>query len=741
MATPAGTAGEAKGGTHTFHTPESTVRDYLRVVSTRRWVVLSAFLMVVLAAGLWVFTQTPIYRSQAVLQIRPGSSSVAPFRGVVDEGVYAVAPRNSFVETQMSLVVSDRIVEQTFNHFGIGKRPAYSRSKDPLGRFKRLFDVSSIRRTWLVRVSFEWPDAKQGARILDHHVAAYATDYRQRRGRMAKEGLAYLEKERDAYEPRVRTARAKLQEFREEHRSVAFDRERSTISAGLLARKRAEEAAREKLSEITTRLTQIEKATKDNTSLEDLSDVLENQLIRDYRREKLKCAQILEQRLEDYGEKHPEIRALRAQLELITKNIHIEIGRVLEGVKKDHAAAKELVGLCVKEKMDFEGEVQQFSKLNLEYQALKTGFENLEAVYKKVIERVEEIKITSASVLKGDTVSVEAPPKVEVSPAKPRKVLVMFLASLLGLTVGIGLAFLLDSLDTTLKSKDDVARHLGLNLLGYVPEIPELRGAKRAHSQAALAMLRHPRSAAAEAFRSVRTALSFSVAAQEVSHVMVTSASPSEGKTLVAVNLAAAIAQTGKRVLLVDGDMRKPAVHKVFEAEQSPGLTNLLVDEGAGGPRKLEDVVRPAEIPNLFYLPCGPIPPNPAELIGCDRMNALLADMLAAYDRVIIDTPPVVNVTDAAVLCGTAQGVVLVVRSFRSQRDLARRAVEILATSGGRLLGAVLNNVDVPRGAYYYDGYYYYRQYYYYSEDGDKKKKKRKKKRKKRESDTHKATA
>jgi capsular exopolysaccharide synthesis family protein len=262
-----------------------------------------------------------------------------------------------------------------------------------------------------------------------------------------------------------------------------------------------------------------------------------------------------------------------------------------------------------------------------------------------------------------------------------------------------------------------------------VPELPEVSGSKRKHNRSAIAVAQAPRSPVAEAFRSIRTALSFSVAAQNVRFLMVTSASPAEGKTLVSTNVAAALAQTGKRVLLVDADMRKPALHKNFELDNKRGLTNLLIEEDT----RVVDIARVTEIDDLSFISCGAIPPNPAELIGCERMRAVLQEMIDTYDYVVIDTPPVINVTDAAILAHTAHGVILVVRGFRTERDLARRAVEVLSAAGAKMLGVVLNNVDVPRGAHYYDGYYYtYKQGYYYSaygEDDDRRKRKRRKKR------------
>lgn len=718
----------------TFHAPETTLRDYLRVVSTRRWLVVSSFLVLVTLAGLWVFTRTPLYSSSAQLRISPGDTAVTPFAQVVDETTLAARPQASFIETQMRLVTTDRLTERTFNHFGIGKKPGFRDAANPLQGFKGRFSVSRVRRTFLVDVSFLWPDPKRGAEILDWHVREFVRDYGDQKSQRAEEALQKLQRQKDELDVTVDELTDEIRSFKYREGVDAFDKNYDTVASTLKEKEQSLEQARQTWSELQTRLAEIKKA-RETGSLENVPDVIKSPLIKEYRWERMARDQELRELLKNWGEKHPKVISLRAKLAVIDESIAKEVDRIQGRVEKELSAAKSLGTLRQAEVEEQRERRRKFTDLRLEFQELKDQLEDKRQTRKSIRDRIDQIRIVNETSLKGETIAIEGHPKPETQPAKPRKTLVMCLASVLGLAVGVGLAFLFDILDTTLKTKEDVARQLGLNLLGYVPEIPELQAARRKHSRVALAVPQSPRSPAAEAFRSIRTALSFSLAANEVELVLVTSPSPSEGKTLCAVNMAAAIAQTGKRVLLVDADMRRPALHKVFETEQIPGLTNLLVEEGATRP---EDVIRETDVPNLSLVCSGPTPPNPAELVGCDRMNALLAHLEAQFDQVIIDSPPAVNVTDATVLSRAGRGVVLVLRSFRTERDLARRAVEVLAESGGRLLGVVLNNVDVPRGAYYYDSYYRYHQYYYYSEDGTKKKRKS---RRKASRDGQKATA
>ncbi|MCP4620521.1 MAG: polysaccharide biosynthesis tyrosine autokinase, partial [Bradyrhizobium sp.] len=322
-----------------------------------------------------------------------------------------------------------------------------------------------------------------------------------------------------------------------------------------------------------------------------------------------------------------------------------------------------------------------------------------------------------------ESIHVITRPWTQPRPVRPRKKLTVATAGVLGIIFGVALCFFLEYLDTTVKTKEDAERLLRAPVIGFVPALHEDDyDAEEGETETPpeLMALAHPRSAVAEAFRSIRTALAFSsVDGDDLRHLLVTSASPSEGKTLVSVNIAQTLAQAGKRVLLVDADMRKPRVHKVFGIPSRPGLSNLLANKGAGD---INVLARPAEgIDGLRVMPAGPLPPNPAELLGSAHMRELLQEMSDHFDTVIFDTPPAAHVTDAIVLSQYVHGVVLVVRCFTTQREMARRSRDLIAQAHGRLLGVVLNNVDVPRGAY--SSYYYRQYYYYYYGEGDHRKK------------------
>lgn len=288
-------------------------------------------------------------------------------------------------------------------------------------------------------------------------------------------------------------------------------------------------------------------------------------------------------------------------------------------------------------------------------------------------------------------------------PSSPRILLNTVLAALLALLVAVGLAFLLDYLDDTVKGPDDVTETAGVSTLGLVALI-KVDKKKSEHER--LVTLVAPRSSAAEAFRTLRTNLEFASVDRSLRTLLVTSALPGEGKTTTSANVAMAFAQTGRRVILLDADMRRPGVHRMFELPNSHGLTTLLRADGVD----VAAIAHTTEEPNLRVVTTGPLPPNPAELLGSQRMHDVLARLAGEADLVVVDSPPLHAVTDAAVLAAELDGTLLVIHAGRTRRGAIRQAREALERVGANLLGVTLNRLSERSSAGYY--YRYYGEYY-----------------------------
>ena len=338
-------------------------------------------------------------------------------------------------------------------------------------------------------------------------------------------------------------------------------------------------------------------------------------------------------------------------------------------------------------------EQMRLNSKSVEFKALSLEAQSARQVYDMLLQTANQTGMAGA--YKGSNIQIvdaAEVPRWPILPNTSRDLTVSFLA---GCLLAVGLVFGFEYLDSRIKTPDDLKMHLGLPFLGLVPVVPG-----KGEEPILLPGGNVPANFS-EALRAIRTSVIFSSADEGSRSIVITSTAPHEGKTLVSSNLACALAQTGQRVVLVDGDMRRPRVHDMFGRAQEPGLSNVLV-----GTTRLRDAVGPTSIAHLHVLPAGHIPPNPAELLGSNRYIELMHELGLAYDWVIIDAPPVMAVTDAAVIAHAATGVVFVVGAEMTPRRNAVAAVDQLTAARAKFIGAVLNRVDVKRHAYYYSPYY-----------------------------------
>lgn len=337
----------------------------------------------------------------------------------------------------------------------------------------------------------------------------------------------------------------------------------------------------------------------------------------------------------------------------------------------------------------------------------KAEIETMKAKIKSEIEKiVSSIKAELSGNLKSNNIRVIDSAEVPKRPVKPRVKQNIALAFFLGLFSGTGLAFFLEYLDNTLKNSEEAERYLELPCLGSIPNIR----AKEEVDKDKVVLI-EPKSNIAEAYRTLRTSILFSSANNSLKSLLITSAEPQAGKTVTVANLAITMAQSNARILLVDADLRRPQIHKVFNIKKSLGLSNFLV-----GKADLNSIIRDTEIPNLKVILTGIIPPSPAELLGSPRLIELINCVKQEFDFILFDSPPAIAVTDALILANLLDGVILVIRASKTIRDMAQRAKKQLLEAKTKILGTVVNDFNAQK-----EGYYHYKYYYYYHhKDSDK---------------------
>jgi polysaccharide biosynthesis transport protein len=399
-------------------------------------------------------------------------------------------------------------------------------------------------------------------------------------------------------------------------------------------------------------------------------------------------------------------------MEQTRANLKQEIDNILEGAKAEYQGClRTLEGLKI-ELEKVKDQARDLTLKQVDYNRLQRERDSNLKVFEQVLMRIKEIDLSG--MLKVNNLRLLDRAKPPQDPASPNIRLNVLVGIFLGLMLSLGTALLIELLDTTLKNAEDIQRFLAIPLLGVVPEVKIDPGQPEAllpNVTDIYAYLK-PKSSLAECCRTIRTNISFMSPGKPLSRILITSASPKEGKTTIASNLGITIANTGKRVLIVDTDMRRPRIHKAFGLDNEFGISNVIMQTMTE-----EEAIRRTQIENLDVMTCGPIPPNPSELIGSEIFVKIMDRLSVLYDWVILDSPPVIAVTDAVILSRLVDGVVMVIEFGKTLRQVARQAKEQILGVKGHILGVVINDLDLMNREYGHYYYYYYRHYGgYYAE-------------------------
>jgi succinoglycan biosynthesis transport protein ExoP len=430
-----------------------------------------------------------------------------------------------------------------------------------------------------------------------------------------------------------------------------------------------------------------------------------------------------------FGPDNPQVAQIKQKIAVIQEQINLSRGTLAERLKADYERAirdeQSLKTAFERAKAEAVNQNQAAIQLNI----LKQDVDTANKLYTEFLQNTSQANLEVAQ--QRNNLRVISAARVPKAPVAPRRTRTIFFGFMIGVAAGIGLAMFLEYVDNTIKTVDDVSRYVRLPALGVIPNIgapqPRTLSAKGKTRRKALVeasngnganplrpahlMTLDSRSSAAEAYRVIRTSVLLSSAGHAPKTMLITSAQPGEGKTTTVVNTAISLAQLGASVLLIDCDLRRPSTHKLFGVDNLRGLSTYLSRD-----IKIDGLIQKLQMPNLSLLPCGPLPPNPAELISSEKMRQLLADLSEQYDHILIDSPPLINVTDPVILSRLVDGVIMVIHGGKSSRDVVRRARQELEAVGAKIFGVVLNNVDLRREGY---NYYYYRYYSGYHEQNE----------------------
>jgi succinoglycan biosynthesis transport protein ExoP len=715
------------------------LREYFHILLKRKLWVIGTFLVIFLGVALFTFLRTPIYRPTAMLQITQDNPASQVSIDNTLSKLTGTSDTDKFLRTQYKILHSQSLALRVIKDLNLSQHPDYKaiRENNPkksdseienlmIAAFLKRLEVTPVKNSFLVQVSYKSPDKVMAQRVVNAIANEYMNLSIDRRNQSFTLVRKWLDKQLGEMAGKVQAAQKKLYKFGQKTDIYTLDDKDNVIVqkyvdlSALLTKAQAEEMAKE------AQYQQI-KDKGPNAPL-----IVNNPLVAALRQQEVTEQAKVSAMRKVFRAGHPELKAELANLAEVKNRLNAEVRRIKDSVKADYEAANRTEKLLSD---SFTAQKQQMAKLqdNLaNYQILKRDAQTNEQLYQALLSRVKEANIAGTMV--PSNVAVIDPGRLPDQPYLPKTKLDLALAAVLGLTLGVGLAFLTEHLDDSIKSLDDLERSCNLPMLGILPLIgtsngkgairgkrkssalgirrylPRLQLSRPPDIDAAdmdLVVYKYPKSQLSEALQHVYSSIMLSVSGRPPCIIMVTSPNPGEGKSMIAANLAQSCALNERQVVLIDGDLRKPRLHQIFQLAPQPGLSNYLT-----GNATLEEVLRPTAIPNLSIITVGATPPSPSNLLNSDMFKKLLTQLRQQFRHIILDTPPVLGFADARFISPLTDGVLLVTKYQSTHKSTGRLANQLL--SQAPVLGAVLNSVGV-HGQTYGGYYYYYNHYKYYS--------------------------
>jgi capsular exopolysaccharide synthesis family protein len=731
------------GQLHPWEQPEREphIRDYWRIVRKHQWLILTFLLTVVTVVTIATFKMKPVYEASARIEVDQETSNILPFQNTDPYGAYE--DLDTYIETQAKVLLSETLALETIKSLGLASNPEFGgtpggsvsvpsidSSQAPisrpaiLGNFIGSLSVKRVPNSRLLEITFSSTDPNLAARVLNAHLQTFI-DYNFRsRYEATTQASKWLEQQLDDYRIRVEKSEDARLAYERANHIWEIDEKQDITS--------------QKLGDLNKELTdaQADRMRKEADyrlasagDIDSVPAVRDNQLVQDLVRKQTDLHQQLNDALSQYGPNFPKVQRLQEQVKSMDQFVASQKQDVVKRLEQDYRTAVRREEMITASLDLQKNATNQMGEKMVQYNILKRDADANKQLYDGLLEKLKEASISAG--LHSSNIRVVDAAMQPSSPARPIPSRNILLAIVVGLVGGIGLAFVREYMDNTVKTPDDVEMLSHLPSLAVVPAFTALEGKRGRLSRllksssnghedlrVELASFSMPQSQMSEAFRSLRTSLLLSQAGHPPQVILVTSALPREGKTTAAVNLAVTLAQLGDNTLLVDADLRKPGVSRTMGMSDNKyaGLSSHLAGVSA-----LDSVIVPHPvIENLSILPTGPVPPNPADLLSSERLRQAIVELRRFYKFIVIDSPPIMAATDAVILSVLADGVLIVVRSGETPKDAFTRTRDLLGGVRSRLLGVLLNAVDSNAPDYYYSYRYYPYSYRGYSHDATK---------------------
>lgn len=716
--------------------PEDTLAivEYWRAISKRRWSILGLTLLVGILAALIVSAVRPSFRGTATVLIEQGRSKVVSIEEVYNSGMI----QREYYQTQVEILKSEELARKVIKKLELMAHPDYNPAaaapgflsrlmssqdvvvgagvdeqalKAVVEAFRRDLQVQLVRNSQLAQISFTAHDRELSAKVPNTLAEVFIESDLDSRMAMTQKAAEWLRDRMGDLRTKVDSSEKALQDYR--------DRERIVDTKGIVlsgAGKQLEELtrglveARQKRAEAESAFSMIQqiRAGKSQVNFDSIPAVLRNPLVARMKEQEAETDRRLSDAAKRYGPEHPKMIQARAELEAAKESTRRQVEIVVAGLGREFEVARANEAAIERALAQSKSDIQGINRKEFQLGVLEREVQQNRNLYDMFVNRLKET--SAAGDLQTTVARVIDPATVPIGAYAPKKTQVVAMSAAVALLIGAMLALLLDRLANTINSTTDVEHRLGLPALGVLQKV---KGFSKKGFISEIAFFQDTQSTFAEAVRTVRTSVLMSALDEPHKVVVVTSSVPEEGKTTVSFNLAGALGQV-KKVLLIDADLRRPKIGRLLGKDRKqPGLADL-----AAGQAKLAECVFFDERPGIHILTAGTVPPNPLELLSSRRFAEVLNALKAAFDVIIIDSAPLQLVSDAQVLSQFATSVIYVVKADSTPYQVAQNGIKKLRRTNAPILGVVLNQLDLERAEKYYGEYSGYKSYKGYKKYG-----------------------
>jgi len=705
---------------------DTSLSEAVATLRKRLWILILAVVLGLSYGSYTAITQPRLYKATSTIQVHSGASNQFKLDQSYDFG----DDSQTHMNTEVLILESDTLLTDVARDLDLANNPDFNGGTAPktrlslndpavhesvIGALKGTLVVTVLPRTEMMQVSYSSLSPQLSATIVNKVVEDYIHRAYNAPYERTKSISDWLDQQLDVLKLQVDRYQQQMMDLQQKLGSLGYDSSHNVLESSLEALVSAEGTA--KIARITAESRYRMVAGMDPSTVEGSIETTPGTMpleLNALRGQLATAKSNYQQLMETLGPNHPQAKALQLQIDEMTKQLTAEQGRLELQAKETYLAA-----LATEQKTEQELDARKAEAYKqgndmVQETVVQREYEQDRALYEALQQRLETAKLESGlDATEVDQVDKALPP---MSPTLRSPATIVISTTVFFLLGGIVIAFILESLDTGLHNIQEIEAVMGMPSLAVIPKSKRSSAEQMASMSTAqrnINVLTQPKSQFTESFRSLRTSLMLATAGQPPKFILFTSATPSEGKTTAATNLACVLSQGEARVLLIDADLRRPNVHHRFGMTGRLGLTTVL----AGTTTFEEALQRVPELPNLDVMPSGPVPPFPTEMLGSETMMALLEKVGHLYTHVVIDSPPILSVTDAAILGRAVDAVVLVIRHGKSSKNVMSRARDLLVRSGAPMAGMVLNAVDLNSPEYY--GYYGYTGYSYGSMDGD----------------------